>query len=191
MSWIGHAEELRREGRLIRRVCEGARDAVHVRSRLEARAGAGCRRQRRRLEIWIVAPLGIGSEEPRHVSHGLRRPFCQDVLHGGRTAGHSRCQNLGSRPPRAAQLRRTAAAPASTVAVTTRTQPRTQLISTGEKKGPFPDERENLIVGGGDGEMSVLKLSTHQDKPRTQNTEHSRCPRLARLTTRRHGRRSS
>ena len=87
MSWIGYAEELRREGRLIRRVCEGARDAVHVRSRLEARAGAGCRRQRRRLEIWIVAPLGIGSEESRHVSHGLRRPFCLDVLHGGRTAG--------------------------------------------------------------------------------------------------------
>ena len=102
VSWIGHAEELRREGRLIRRVCEGARDAMHVRSRLEARAGAGCRRQRRRLEIWIVAPLGIGSEEARHVSHGLRRPFCLDVL-------HSRCQNLGSRPPGAAQVRRTAA----------------------------------------------------------------------------------
>ena len=60
MSWIGHAEELRREGRLVRWVCEGARDAVHVRSRLEVRAGA------RRLEVWIVAPLGVRSEEPRH-----------------------------------------------------------------------------------------------------------------------------
>ena len=67
MSWIGHAEELRREGRLVRRVCEGARDAVHVRSRLEFRAGAGCQR-RWRLKIWIVAPLGVGSEESRHVS---------------------------------------------------------------------------------------------------------------------------
>ena len=72
VSWIGHAEELRREGRLVRRVCEGARDALnaalHVRSRLEVRAGAGCRRRHRRLEVWIVAPLGVGSEEPRHVS---------------------------------------------------------------------------------------------------------------------------
>ena len=68
MSWIGHAEELRREGRLLRWVCEGARDAVHVRSRLEVRAGAGCRRHRRlwRGEVWIVAPLGVRSEEPRH-----------------------------------------------------------------------------------------------------------------------------
>ena len=74
MSWIGHAEELRREGRLVRRVCEGARDALHaalhVRSRLEVRAGAGCRRRHRRLEIWTVAPLGVGSEEPRHVRFG-------------------------------------------------------------------------------------------------------------------------
>ena len=68
MSWIGHAEELRREGRLVRRVCEGARDAVHARSRLEFRAGAGCRCRRRRLKIWIVAPLGGGREESRHVS---------------------------------------------------------------------------------------------------------------------------
>ena len=72
MSWIGHAEELRREGGFVRRVCEGARDAVHVRSRLEAKAGAGCRRRRRRLEIWIVAPLGVGSEEPRHFAAALR-----------------------------------------------------------------------------------------------------------------------
>ena len=71
MSWIGHAEELRREDRLVQRVCESARDALHGRSRLD-RAGAGCRRHRR-LEIWIVAPLGVGSEEPRHVSRGLRR----------------------------------------------------------------------------------------------------------------------
>ena len=33
-------------------------------------AGAGCRRRHRRLEIWIVAPLGVGTEEPRHFSHG-------------------------------------------------------------------------------------------------------------------------
>ena len=68
MSWIGHAEEMRREGRLVRRVCEGARDAVHVRSRLE-RASAGCRRRHQRLEICIFAPLGHHnnrSGEPRH-----------------------------------------------------------------------------------------------------------------------------
>ena len=73
MSWIGHAEELRREGRLVQWVCEGARDALHGRSRLDG-AGAGCRRHWRlcHLEIWIVAPLGVGSEEPQHVSCGLR-----------------------------------------------------------------------------------------------------------------------
>ena len=54
--------------RLVR-VCEGARDAVHVWSRLEVRAGAGCRRRHWRLEIWIVAPLGVGSEE-RSAGHG-------------------------------------------------------------------------------------------------------------------------
>ena len=48
MSWIGHAEELRCEGRLVRRVCEGARDAVHV-SR---------RRGLMSLEIRVVAPRG-------------------------------------------------------------------------------------------------------------------------------------
>ena len=46
MGWIGHVEELSREGRLVRRFCEGARDALHVRSRLEVRAGARVRRTR-------------------------------------------------------------------------------------------------------------------------------------------------
>ena len=79
MSWIGHAEELRREGRLVRRVCEGARDAVHVLSRLD-RAGSGYRHRHWRLwrlEIWIVAPLGVGGEEPPHVSRGFASAYTE------------------------------------------------------------------------------------------------------------------
>ena len=56
----------------MQRVCEGACDALPGRSRLEVRAGAG-RRRRRRLEIWIVAPLGVGSEEPRLAVHATDR----------------------------------------------------------------------------------------------------------------------
>eukprot|EP00964_Phaeocystis_antarctica_P127585 scaffold91257_cov65-Phaeocystis_antarctica.AAC.1 len=72
MSWIGHAEELRSEGRLVSGVCEGPSDTVHVSRRrglrrsLEDSVGASRRRRRRRLEIWVVAPQGVSSEKPRH-----------------------------------------------------------------------------------------------------------------------------
>eukprot|EP00964_Phaeocystis_antarctica_P049746 scaffold28816_cov67-Phaeocystis_antarctica.AAC.7 len=63
VSWIGHAEELRCEGRLVRGVCESASDAVHVshrrgvRCRLEVRVRAS--RRRRRHELWVVAPQRV------------------------------------------------------------------------------------------------------------------------------------
>eukprot|EP00964_Phaeocystis_antarctica_P062892 scaffold37717_cov64-Phaeocystis_antarctica.AAC.2 len=59
MTWIGHAEELRCEGRLVSGVCERTSDTVHasrgLRRRLEVSVGASHRR-RRRLEIWVVTP---------------------------------------------------------------------------------------------------------------------------------------
>eukprot|EP00964_Phaeocystis_antarctica_P138313 scaffold102999_cov59-Phaeocystis_antarctica.AAC.1 len=57
VRWVGHAEQLRCEGRLVSGVCEGASDTVHI-SRLEVSVGASrCRRR-------VVAPQGVRCEEP-------------------------------------------------------------------------------------------------------------------------------
>eukprot|EP00964_Phaeocystis_antarctica_P116276 scaffold80215_cov62-Phaeocystis_antarctica.AAC.4 len=107
VSWIGHAEQLRCEGRLVRGVCEGARDAVHVsrrrrcRRRLELRVRASRRRRRlevrveasrrrRRLEIRVVAPQGVRGQKPHTLSTAGILTHCNTSI------GHLKMRNTAS-----------------------------------------------------------------------------------------------